>query len=137
MTGMTGPVFRIRIVTPLSSTEREVQYIRLKDDTGYLGLMKGHTGLLTTLVPSLVYFTDRDGEEVFMAVNGGVLSIREGAVTLTAREVYEGKDAEQLSETIRGVIREKDTAEKTFESMLEGLERSFIEKTLELERSRG
>lgn len=137
MTGMAGPIFKIRIVTPLASTEREVRYIRLKDDTGYFGLMKRHTGLLTTLVPSLVYYTDRDGEEVFMAVNGGVLSIRDGVATLTAREVYEGKDAEQLSKTIRGVIREKDIAEKTFESMLEGLERSFIEKTLELERGRG
>lgn len=133
---MTGPAFKIKVVTPLSTMEREVQYIRLMDDSGYFGLMKGHTGMLTTLVPSLVYYIDRDGGEVFMALNGGVLSIKEGEVTLTAREVYEGREAEKLSDTITGTLVQKEVSERTFESMLEGLERSFIEKTLELERGR-
>lgn len=131
---MTGPVFHMKIITPLGVLEREMQYIRLRDRTGYFGLMKSHADFLTVLVPSLGYYTDRDGGEVFLAVNGGVLSVRKGEAVLAAREAYESRDAAELARTIEKSMREKTASEKTFENMLENLERSFLRRSIELER---
>jgi F-type H+-transporting ATPase subunit epsilon len=131
---MTGPVFHMKIITPLGVLQREMQYIRLKDSTGYFGLMKSHADFLTVLVPSLGYYTDRDGGEVFLAVNGGVLSVRKGEAVLAAREVYESRDAEELSRIIEESVREKAVSEKTFEGMLKSLEKSFVQRSIDLER---
>ena len=89
---MSAPSFTFRIVTPLKITERQVSHIRLKDETGYFGIMKGHTDFLTVLDPSLCYYTDAAGEEFFLAVDGGVLSMRDGLVSLTSRDIHESDD---------------------------------------------
>jgi F-type H+-transporting ATPase subunit epsilon len=133
---MTGPFFKIRIVTPLQILEREIQHIRLRDKSGYFGIMKGHADFLTTLEPALGYYTGRDGEEVFVAVNGGVLNVRDGEVALTSREVYESRDAKKLSGIIQEAVLKKQRAEAAYMSKLEGLEKSFLEKTVKLEREK-
>lgn len=133
---MTGPVFTVRFITPSRVFEREVRYIRLRDDTGYFGLMKGHADFLTILAPALGYYTDSDGDEMFLAVNGGVLRVRDGKITLATREIYEDRDAEKLSESIKSTMLRKEASEAAFQNLLQGLERSFMEKAIQEERSR-
>ena len=118
---MSNTSFKLNIVTPNQILEREITYIRFKDETGFFGILKGHIDFLTVLVPSLCYYRDINDREIFLAVDRGILNVREGVVFLTSREVFESEDAERLSEKI----------DKTFLKMLEGIERSFMEKTLE------
>lgn len=131
---MTERSFRLNIITPKQTFEREITYIRLKDETGSFGIMKGHIDFITVLVPSLCYYRNMDNREVFLAVDGGILSIRKGVVLLTSREVFESEDAEGLSEIIENTILKRAESEKTFLRILEGIERSFMEKTLEFIR---
>lgn len=127
-------VFKLNIVTPLKMIERDIKYIRLKDETGFFGIMKGHIDFLTVLVPSLCYYTDINDREVFLAVDGGVLSVRKGNVFLTSREVFESEDAEKLSEIIENTVRKREESEQALLNMLEGIERSFMEKTIKFMR---
>ncbi len=131
---MSNSFFKIKIITPAKTFEREIKYIRLKDDTGSFGIMKGHINFLTALAPSLGYYTDINGREVFIAVDGGILNVRDGVITLTSREVFESDDAEKLGEVIENTIIKRDESEMAFLKMLEGIEKSFIEKTLEFIR---
>lgn len=133
---MSNSFFKLKIVTPLKIFERDIKYIRLKDETGFFGIMKSHIDFLTILVPSLGYYTDKNDREVFLAVNGGVLSVREGVTTLTSREVFESEDAEKLSEIIESTIFKRDKTELTFLEMLKGIERAFIEKSIKFERGK-
>jgi F-type H+-transporting ATPase subunit epsilon len=55
-------------------------------------------------------------------------------VTLTSLEVFESDDAEKLSEIIEGTVAKRDKSETDFRKTLEGIEKSFIEKTLEFVR---
>jgi F-type H+-transporting ATPase subunit epsilon len=126
--------FKLKIVTPLKITENEIKYIRLKDATGFFGVMKGHIDFLTVIEPSLCYYIDSNNMEVFLAVNGGILRVRGGKVTLTSLEIFESDDAEKLSEIIEGTVAKRDKSETDFRKTLEGIERSFIEKTLEFVR---
>jgi len=133
---MINSFFRLNVITPLKIFERDIKYIRLKDETGFFGIMKNHTDFLTVLVPSLGYYTDTNGSEVFLAVDGGILSVRGGVVTLASREVFESKDAEKLSEFIENTILKRDRTEMAFLEMLKGIEKTFIEKSIEFEREK-
>lgn len=128
---MSNTSFKLNIVTPNQILEREITYIRFKDETGFFGILKGHIDFLTVLVPSLCYYRDINDREIFLAVDRGILNVREGVVFLTSREVFESEDAESLSEKIDKTILKRAESEKAFLKMLEGIERSFMEKTLE------
>ncbi|MFH1702193.1 MAG: F0F1 ATP synthase subunit epsilon [Nitrospirota bacterium] len=128
---MSNTSFKLNIVTPNQILEREITYIRFKDETGFFGILKGHIDFLTILVPSLCYYRDITDREIFLAVDRGILNVREGVVFLTSREVFESEDAERLSEKIDKTILKRSESEKAFLKMLEGIERSFMEKTLE------
>lgn len=129
---MSNSSFHLRIVTPAKIMEKEITSVRLKDETGFFGILKGHTNFITVLVPSLVYYTDSNGKEVFLAVDEGILSVREGSVTITSREVYESDDAEKLAEIIENTLAKRDESEMAFREMFGGIERAFMEKAIKL-----
>ncbi|MCF6152540.1 MAG: F0F1 ATP synthase subunit epsilon [Candidatus Kuenenia stuttgartiensis] len=129
---MSNSSFKLNIVTPTKIMEKNITYIRLKDETGFFGILKGHTNFLTVMVPSLCYYTDVNGKEVFLAVDEGIVSVREGIVTITSREVFENDNAEELAEIIETNLAKRDKSEMAFREMFEGIERSFMEKTIKL-----
>ena len=131
---MSNTSFKLNIVTPTKMFERDIRYIRLKDETGFFGIMKGHIDFLTVLVPSLCYYIDTNTKEIFLAVDGGILSVRGETVSLTSKQVFESEDSEKLAEIIENTIWKREESEKTFLKMLEGIERSFMEKTIEFIR---
>ena len=128
---MSDTLFTLRIVTPPKTAEKRIKAIRLKDETGFFGIMKGHINFVTALVPSLCYYLDENDREVFLAVDGGIVSIKGGMMTITSREIFESDDAEKLAEIIENTMVKKDSSERSFLNMIKGIERSFMEKTLE------
>jgi len=128
---MSDSLFTLKIVTPQKITEKRIKAIRLKDETGFFGIMKGHINFATALEPSLCYYLDENEREVFLAVDGGIASIKEGMVRITSRAIFESDDAEKLAEIIDNTMVKKDASELSFLNMIKGIERSFMEKTLE------
>lgn len=131
---MNDRTFRLTIVTPRKIEERDVMHIRLMDATGYFGIMQGHIDFLTVLEPSLCYYSDAGGKETFLAVDGGILTVRGGSVTLTSREAYEGDEAERLKEIIEAAAAKRKESERALVTMFESIERSFIEKAAAVTR---
>jgi F-type H+-transporting ATPase subunit epsilon len=131
---MNDRSFRLTIVTPLKMEERDVTHIRLRDATGYFGIMQGHIDFLTILEPSLCYYSDAGGKETFLAVDGGILTVQGGVITITSREVYEGDDAERLKEIIEAAAAKRKESERATVMMFESIEQSFIEKAAAVTR---
>jgi len=111
-----------------------VKAIRLKDGSGFFGIMKGHINFITAIEPSLGYYIDENDREVFLAVDGGIVSIKGGMVTITSRAIFESDDAEKLAKIIEDTMVKRDSSERSFLNMIKGIERSFMEKTLEFVR---
>jgi F-type H+-transporting ATPase subunit epsilon len=126
--------FTLRVITPLKTFEREITYLRLGDLSGYYGIMRGHAAFLSVLRPSLGYYTDASGSEVFFAVRGGVFRVARGMAVLSTREFFENVEAGALSADIEKRMREAGESEALSAKMLEGMERMFLEKTLEFLR---
>lgn len=131
---MNNPTFTLTIVTPAITIKKDITSIRLKDETGFFGILKGHSNFITVLVPSLCYYKDAQGKEVFLAVDEGIASVRDGAVTITSKEVFESDSAEKLSEIIETTLKKRNESEASFRGMIAGIEKSFMEKTVKLMR---
>jgi F-type H+-transporting ATPase subunit epsilon len=128
---MSDSLFTLKIVTPTKMTGKRIKALRLKDGSGFFGIMKGHINFATALEPSLCYYLDENDREVFLAVDGGLASIKDGMVTITSRAIFESDEAAKLAEIIDNTMVKKDTSELSFLNMIKGIERSFMEKTLE------
>jgi len=126
---MKDSSFRLNIVTPAGIFSRDISHLRLKDESGAFGIMKGHIDFLTVLVPSLCYYRDENGKEMFLAVDEGIFTVRDGVATLTSKEIFESEDAEKLAELMESTFEQRRKAEAGLREMLGNIEKSFIEKT--------
>lgn len=127
---MSGAPFPLRVITPQSVFEREASYLRLRDRTGFFGIMRGHAAFLTLLETALGYYRTPAGAEVFLAVDGGLFSVENGRATISSPEVFEGADAADLARRIEQTRERRQESERIFSKMIDGLEREFVKKTL-------
>ncbi len=131
---MNEAAFNITIVTLTGQTEKQATYLRLKDASGYFGIMKNHDDFLTIIEPSLGFYRSINEKEFFIALDGGILAIKNGRVTINTREIFESEDPEKLSRTIDETIVKRHEFESSFRNILSGIEDAFIKKTMELKR---
>ncbi len=127
---MSDGVFKLEIVTPAAMFSRDITHIRLRDESGFFGIMKGHEDFLTVLLPSLCYYRNSTGKEVYLAVDAGVFSVRNGVAILTSREVFESADPQKLAELIESAFEQRRQSEVTLREMLGNIEKSFMEKMI-------
>ena len=126
---MKAPVFTLTINTPSGALAREITSVRLADGSGAFGILAGHADFLTVIQPSIGYYMDTEDRETFFAADGGVFTVREGSATLTTREYYESAHPEELAATVDKSILAREKSEQSFSAMLQGIEKTFIEKT--------
>ena len=131
---MNEAAFTITIVTLTGQIEKQITYLRLKDESGYFGIMKNHADFLTVIEPSLGFYRDKNEKEFFIALDGGILVIKSGRVTINTREIFESEDPEKLSRIIDETIVKRHESEASFRNILSGIEDAFIKKTMELKR---
>ena len=127
---MSAVSFPLRVITPHTVFEREASYLRLRDRTGFFGIMRGHTAFLTLLDTALGYYRTPDGAEIFLAVDGGLFSVEQGQATIASPEVFEGADVADLARRIERTRARRQESERIFSRMIDGLEREFVKKTL-------
>lgn len=134
MSMTSGPLFKLTIATLTELTERDVSYLKLKDESGYFGIMKNHAPVLAVLEPCLGLYRDAKGKDFYIALDGGVLVVKNSTATITTREIFESEDPETLSHLIDETILKRRESEASFRSILSNIEDAFIRKTIEMKR---
>ena len=83
--------------------EGEVKQIQATGVEGELGILPGHTPLLTAIKPGIVKFTLQDGNKEVIYVSGGFLEVQPNIVTVLADVAIRGSelDAERIREAKR------------------------------------
>ena len=83
--------------------EGEVKQIQATGVEGELGILPGHTPLLTAIKPGIVKFTFQDGNEEVIYVSGGFLEVQPNIVTVLADVAIRGNelDADRIREAKR------------------------------------
>ncbi|MGV2288477.1 F0F1 ATP synthase subunit epsilon [Trinickia violacea] len=71
------------------------KFVALPGEAGELGILPGHTPLITRIRPGAVRIEAENGEEEFVFVAGGILEVQPGAVTVLADTAIRGADLDQ------------------------------------------
>lgn len=73
----------------------QAKFVALPGEAGELGILPGHTPLITRIRPGGVRIEAEGGEEEFVFVAGGILEVQPGAVTVLADTAIRGKDLDE------------------------------------------
>ncbi|BBO56692.1 F0F1 ATP synthase subunit epsilon [Cobetia amphilecti] len=97
---------KLSIVTPLSIiVEQDIDSLRAEDPSGSFGILKGHCDFMTALSISAISWR-LGAEQHFCALRGGVLTLRQGDITIATREAVTGDDLETLDRQVLTRFRE-------------------------------
>ena len=82
------------------SAEQEIfsgnaKFVALPGEAGELGILPGHTPLITRIKPGSVRIHMEDGREEFVFVAGGILEIQPDTVTVLSDTAIRGKDLDE------------------------------------------
>ncbi|MGC1860989.1 MAG: F0F1 ATP synthase subunit epsilon [Methylocystis sp.] len=101
---------KLTVTTPLAIVveAESVTHLRAEDETGAFGLLPGHADFLTALAVSVVTWRNKVGEEHHIAVDGGMLEVRDGeAIFVATREAVPGDDLHQLETEVLVMFRRR------------------------------
>ena len=70
----------------------EARFVALPGEAGELGILPGHTPLITRIKPGSVRIQKEDGNEEFVFVAGGILEVQPDCVTVLSDTAIRGKD---------------------------------------------
>jgi F-type H+-transporting ATPase subunit epsilon len=73
----------------------EAKFVALPGESGELGILHGHTPLITRIRPGSVRIEKSDGDEEFVFVAGGYLEVQPDCVTVLADTAIRGHDLDE------------------------------------------
>ncbi|MEZ4236645.1 MAG: F0F1 ATP synthase subunit epsilon [Myxococcota bacterium] len=103
---------KLVVATPLELVvdADDVREVRAEDPTGLFGVRPGHAAFLTVLVPSVLRWTTDRAR--YVAVRGGVLSVRGDRVDVATREAVVGDVLDALEGEVLRRFAEADEQER-------------------------
>jgi F-type H+-transporting ATPase subunit epsilon len=102
---------------------------------GSFCLLPRHIDFLAALVPGILFFENRDGQETFVAVDGGVLVKCADEVSVSTRMAVTGRELESLRQTLDQEMLRKDERQRRTRTVLARLETSFARRFMEMEKN--
>lgn len=112
--------------------EEPVRKVVAEGQNGSFCLLPRHVDFVSALVPGLLEYETTSGEEVYLAVDEGVLVKCGAEVLVSTRHAAQGADLGQLQALIREQFSELDEREKQTRSALAKIEADFIRRFMEL-----
>ena len=107
---------RLSVITPLAiiAEAEDVRHLRAEDETGAFGILPGHADFLTALTLSVVSWRDARDEEHHIAVDQGILEIRNGdSIIITTPKAVADDDLDRLETEVLTRFRQEIEEEHT------------------------
>jgi len=112
--------------------EEKVTKVIAEAQNGYFCLLSRHVDFATALVPGILSFQTEKGEEIFLAVDEGVMVKFGKEVLVSTRNAMRGPDLGQLKQTVEKEFKSLDEHEKVARSAVARIETNFIRRFLEI-----
>ncbi|MGK7958239.1 MAG: F0F1 ATP synthase subunit epsilon [Crocosphaera sp.] len=97
-------------------------------ENGSFCLLPNHIDFLSALVPGILSYTLENQEEIFLAINEGILVKRGTDVFVSTLQAVADKDLETLQTTVTKKFRTLDEKEKLIRSALAKFEATIIRR---------
>lgn len=125
---------RLRLSDPTRAVlDEEVVKVVASTNNGSFCLLPRHADFLTELVPGLLCYEKTDGEEVFLAVDEGLLLKEGDSVFVSTRRAIEGGQLAELRQRVRDEFQLLDERQRAYQSATASLEANFLRGFLEIE----
>lgn len=92
---------------------------------GSFCLLPHHIDLLTALVPGILTFQTANGDETFLAVEGGILIKRGPEILVSTRNAFQGKRLEALKQDVTQQFYAIDEQERQARTAVARMEASL------------
>ena len=112
--------------------EREVTKVIAEAENGYFCLLPNHVDFVAALVPGILSFTTETGEEVFVAVDEGILVKCSQEILVSTLNAVKGNDLATLKQTVAEQFQILDEKEKLTRSAIAQFEVSMMRRFKEL-----
>jgi F-type H+-transporting ATPase subunit epsilon len=125
----------LRVLLPFQVFVDEADVTRIVAETreGYFGLLPRRLDCVAALTPGILTYETAAGNEVFLAVDGGVL-VKTGAdVRVSARRAIRGADLGELRGAVEREFLTVDAREQGLRSVMAKLETGFLRRLASLQ----
>jgi F-type H+-transporting ATPase subunit epsilon len=113
--------------------DEPVTKIIARAPNGSFAILPRHVDFVSALVPSVLIYFDKDGNERFVGIDEGVLIKHGGDVLVSTRKAVQGDDLAALRDVVRRDIVALDEHERAARSALARLEAGVIRRFIELQ----
>jgi F-type H+-transporting ATPase subunit epsilon len=126
---------KLKILIPSQVFFQEaVLKVTAEAHNGVFTLLPKHVDFVAALVPGLLSYESPEGEEVFVAVDEGVLIKVGDQVMVSTRKAVRGPELGELRRTVEEEFIVLDDEEKTARSAMARIESSFVRRFLEVQK---
>ena len=124
---------KLKVLTPTDVLiDRPVAKVIAEAENGHFCLLPNHIDFVAALAPGILGFTTETDEEVFVALDEGILVKCNQEVLVSTRNAVEGKDLASLKQTVSEQYQILDEKEKLTRSALAQFEVSMMRRFREL-----
>ncbi|HOO37871.1 MAG TPA: F0F1 ATP synthase subunit epsilon [Deltaproteobacteria bacterium] len=127
---------RFKILLPSEIyLDQEVSKVIAEANNGSFCLLPRHIDFVAALAPGLLSIEDEKGQEVFMAVDEGILVKKGQDVSVSTRNVVTIPNLGQLREVIEEKFKVIDDREKAARTAAARLEADLVRRLMELRKA--
>ena len=124
---------KLKVLTPtVVLIDREVTKVTAEAENGHFCLLSNHVDFVAALVPGVLSYTTKTKEEIFVAVDEGILVKCGAEVLVSTRNAVEGDNLETLKQTVTEQFQALDEKERLTRSALAQFEVSMMRRFKEL-----
>ncbi len=117
--------------------EENIEKVNAEAKNGAFGLLSEHIDFVTVLAPSILSYHSQGGEEVFIAIDEGILVKCGQEVLVSTGRAVKDADLERLQQTVEEEFRQLNEQQKMTRTAIARLESGLARGILEMgEQSR-
>lgn len=108
--------------------------LQAADASGRFGIWPGHERFLTVLVPCVLRYRVADGPEMFAAVDGGVLILENGLISVATRDAVIAERLDLVADKAAAMLDARKEKEQTARAGFAELEISLLRELRKAEQ---
>jgi F-type H+-transporting ATPase subunit epsilon len=118
-----------------TAVDREVAKVVAEAPNGFFCLLPRHVDFTTAIVAGIVAFTTPEGEEVFVAVDDGILVKQSATVRISTRNAVTGEALGRLNERVSRQFQNRDARQKRARQAMNRIQAGFVRRFLDIQQA--
>lgn len=125
---------RLRVILPSHvAVDEAARKVTAEAGNGWFCLLPRHVDITAALVSGLLSYQIEDGDEFFVAIDGGTLIKCGDDVLVSTPNAVSGAELGELRQAVEQSQRRRDEREHNARAALEKIEADFVRRFIELE----